>query len=128
MLLVEGSCCCSAAKSCLTLGDPMDCNMSGFPVLHYLLEFAQTHVHLILCHPLLFLASIFPSIRVFSSESTLHIRWPKDWCFIFCISPSNEYPGLVSFRIDWFDLFAVQKTLTSLLQHHSLKASILNRW
>ena len=76
--------------------------------------------HLILCHPLLLLPSIFPSIRVFSNESVLHIRWPKYWSF--SISPSNEYSGLISFRIDWFDLFAVQKTLKSLLQHHSSKA------
>ena len=81
--------------------------------------------HLILCHSLLLLPSIFPSIRVFSNESTLHIRWPKYWCFSFSISPSNEYSGLISFRIDWFDLLAFQGTLNSLLQHRSLKASIL---
>ena len=81
--------------------------------------------HFILCHPLLFLPSIFPSIRVFSSESVLHIRWPKYWNFSFSISPSNEYSGLISFRMDWFDLLAVQGTLKSLLQHHSSKASIL---
>ena len=81
--------------------------------------------HLILCHPLLLLPSIFPSIRVFSSESVLHIRWPKYWSFSFSISPSNEYSGLISFRMDWLDLFAVQGTLKSLLQHHSLEASIL---
>ena len=81
--------------------------------------------HLILCHPLLLLPSIFPSIRVFSGESVLHIRWPKFWSFSFSISPSNEYSGLISFRIDWFDLFAVQGTLKSLFQHHSSKASIL---
>ena len=80
--------------------------------------------HLILCHPLL-LPSIFPSIRVFSKESVLCIRWPKYWSFSFNISPSNEYAGLISFRIDWFDLLAVQGTLNSLLQHHSSKASIL---
>ena len=80
---------------------------------------------LILCHPLLLLPSIFPSIRVFSNESALHIRWPNRWNFSFSISPSNEYSGLISFRIDWFDLFAVQGTLKSLLQHHSSKASIL---
>ena len=79
---------------------------------------------LILCHPLL-LSSIFPSIRVFSNESALHIRWPKIWNFSFNISPSNEHPGLISFRMDWLDLLAVQGTLKSLLQHHSLKASIL---
>ena len=81
--------------------------------------------HLILCYPLLLLSSIFPSIRVFSSESFLHIRWPKDWSFFFNISPSNEHPGLISFRMDCFDLLVVQGTLKSLLQHHSSKASIL---
>ena len=80
--------------------------------------------HLILCCPLFLLASIFPSIRVFSNESVLHIRWPKYWNFSFSISPSNEYSGLISFRIDWLDLLAVQGTLKSLLQHHSSKASI----
>ena len=81
--------------------------------------------HLILFHPLLLLLSIFPSIRVFFKESALHIRWPKDWSFSFNISPSNEYPGLISFRKDWLDLLAVQGTLKSLLQHHSSKTSIL---
>ena len=81
--------------------------------------------HLILCHPLLLLPSIFPSIRVFSSESALHIRWPKYWSFSFNISPSNEHPGLISFRMDWLDLLAVQGTCKSLLQQHSSKASIL---
>ena len=81
--------------------------------------------HLILCRPLLLLPSIFPSIRVFSKESALHIRWPKYWSFSFSISPSNEYSGLISFRMDWLDLLAVQGTLKSLLQHHSSKASIL---
>ena len=81
--------------------------------------------HLILCHPLLLLPSIFPSIRVFSNESALHIRWPKYWSFSFNISPSNEHPGLTSLRMDWLDLLAVQGTLKSLLQHHSSKASIL---
>ena len=81
--------------------------------------------HLILCHPLLLLPSIFPSIRVFSNESVLCIRWPKYWSFSFSISPSNEHPGLISFRIDWLDLLAVQGTLKSLLQHHTSKASIL---
>ena len=83
--------------------------------------------HLILCHPLLLLPSIFPNIRVFSNESALCIRWPKHWSFSFNISPSNEHPGLISFRMDWLDLFAVQGTLKSLLQHHSSKASILQR-
>ena len=81
--------------------------------------------HLILCHPLLLLPAIFPSIRVFSNESALHIRWPKYWSFSLNISPSNEHPGLISFRMDWLDLFAVQGTPKSLLQHHSSKASIL---
>src|SRR5574337_19274 len=82
--------------------------------------------HLILCHPLLLLPSIFPSTRVFSNESALRIRWPKYWSFSFSLSPFNEYSGLISFRIDWLDLFAVQGTLKSLLQHHSSKASILH--
>ena len=81
--------------------------------------------HLIFYHPFLLLPSVFPSIRVFSNESALRIRWPKYWSFSFSISPSNDYSGLISFRIDWFDLLAVQGTLKSLLQHHSLKASIL---
>ena len=81
--------------------------------------------HLILCRPLLLLTSIFPSTRVFSNESALHIRWPKDWSFSFNINPSNEHPGLISFRMDWLDLLAVQGTLKSLFQHHSSKASIL---
>ena len=83
--------------------------------------------HLILCHPLLFLPLILPSIRVFSNESALRMRWPKYWSFSFNISPSNEHPGLISFRIDWLDLLAVQGTLKSLVQHHSSKASILQR-
>ena len=83
--------------------------------------------HLILCHPLLLLPSVFPSIRVFSNESTLHMRWAKYWSFSFGISPSNEHPGLISFRMDWLDLLAVQGTLKSLLQHHSSKALILRR-
>ena len=106
--------------------------MAGFPVLHDLPEFAQTHVHestmpsthLIRCHSLL-LPSVFPGIRIFSSESVLHIRWPKYWSFSFRISPSSEYTGLISFRFDWLDLLAVQGTLKSLLQHHNLKASVL---
>ena len=83
--------------------------------------------HLVLCHPLFLLPSIFPSLRIFSNESALRIRWPKYWSFSFSISPSNEYPGLMSFRMDWLDLLAVQGTLKSLFQHHSLKASILRR-
>ena len=89
------------------------------------IELVTPSNHLILCRPLLLLPSIFPSIRVFANESVLRIRWPKYWSFSFSISPSNEYSGLISFRIDWFDLFAVQGTLKSLLQHHSSKASIL---
>ena len=108
-------------------------SMPDFPVLHHHLELAQTHVHwvgdaiqhLILCHPLLLLPSIFPSIRVFSSKLALCIRWPKYWGFSFIISPSNVYSGLISFRIDWLDLLAVQGTLKSLPQHHSSKASVL---
>ena len=109
------------------LYNPINCSTPGSPVLHYLLEFAQTHAHLdstiSSCHPIL-LPSIFPSIRVFSNDSVLHIRWPKYWSFSFSISPCNEYSVLISFRIDCFDL-AVQGSLRSLLQHHSLKASIL---
>ena len=82
--------------------------------------------HLILCHPLLLLPSIFPSIRIFSNESALHSKWPKYWSFSFDISPSNEYSGFISFRIDWFDFLAVHRTLSSLLQHHSLKAPVFS--
>ena len=111
----------------------MNCSMPGFPVLHYLPEFAQTHTHWVgdtiqpshLGHPLLLLPSIFPSIRVFSSGSALPSRWPKYWSFSFSNNPSSEYSGLISFRMDRFDLLAVQGTLKSLLQHHSLKALIL---
>ena len=107
----------------------MDCSMSGFPVPHYLPEFAQTHVcwvsDAILCCPLLLLPSVFPSIRVFSNELVLCIRWPKYWLFSFSISLSREYSGLISFRIDRFELLAVQGTLKSLLQHYNSKASIL---
>ena len=88
-------------------------------------ELVMPSTHLILCRPLLLLPSVFPNIRVFSDESALHIRWPKYWSFSFNISPSNEHPGLISFRMDWLDLLAVQGTLKSLLQHHSSKASIL---
>ena len=122
----------SVTKSFLTLCHPMDCSTPGLPVHHQLPEFTQTHVHLsvmpsnhlILCHPLLS-PSIFPSIWVFSKESVLHIRWPKYWSFSFSISPFNEYSGSISFKIDWFDLLAVQGTLKSLLQHHSSKALVL---
>ena len=111
----------------------MDCSTPGLPVHHQLPEFTQTHVHwvsdainhLILCSSLLLLPSIFPSIKVFSDESVLHIRWPKYWSFSFSISPSNEYSGLISFRVDWFDLLALQGALKSLLQHHSSKTSML---
>ena len=111
----------------------MNCSRPGFPVHHQLLEPAQTHVRLVrdaiqpshLCHPLLLLPSIFPIIRVFSNESVLRIRWPKYWSFSFNISSSDEYSGLISFRMDWLNLLAVQGTLKSLLQHHSSKASIL---
>ena len=89
------------------------------------IELVMPPNHLILCCPLLLLPAIFPSIRVFSNESALCIRWPKYWSFIFSISPSNKYSELISFRIDWFDLLAIQRTLKSLLQHHSSKASIL---
>ena len=118
-----------------TLESPLDCSTPGFFVLHYFIsqsllklksiESVMLSNHLILCCPLLLLPSIFPSIRVFSNESVLHIRWPKYSSFSFSISPSNEYSGLVSFRIDWLDLLSVQRTLKSLLQHHSSKASIL---
>ena len=89
------------------------------------IESVMPSKHLILCHPLLLLLSVFPSIRVFSSESALSIRWPKYWSFSFSISPSNEHPGLISFRMDWLDLLADQGTLKNLLQHHSSKASVL---
>ena len=91
------------------------------------IELVMPSNHLILCHPLLFLHSVFPSIRVFSSESALHIRYPKYWSFSFSISPSNEYSGLISFRIDWLYLLAIHRTLKSLLQHHSSKASVLQQ-
>ena len=120
-------------QSCLTLCNPIDCSMPGFPVHHQLPEFTQTHVHWVSdaiqpSHPL-----SSPSPPAFNlsqhwglfNESTLHIRWPKFWSFSFCISPSNEYSGLISFTIAWFDLLAVQGTLKDLLQHHSSKASIL---
>ena len=120
----------SVTQLCLTLCDPMDCSMPGLPVHHQLPEFTQTHVHHVSdairpFHPRLLLPSIFPSIRVFSSESVLRIRWPKYWSFSFNISPSSEYSRLISFRMDWLDLLAVQDTLKSLLQHHTSKASII---
>ena len=120
----------SVSQSHLTLCDPMGCSMPGFPSLSLSLlklmsiPLVMPFNYLILCCPLL-LPSIFPSIRVFSSELFLPIRWPKYWSFSFSISPWNEHPGLISFRMDWLDLLAVQETLKSLLQHHSSKASIL---
>ena len=111
----------------------MNCSTPGLPVYHQLLEFTQLmsielvmpSSHPILCRPLLLLPPIPPSIRVFSNESTLHIKWPKYWSFSFSIIPAKEISGLISFRMDWLDLLAVQGTLKSLLQHHSAKASIL---
>ena len=113
----------------------MNCSMPGLPVHHQLPEFTQTHIHwsvmpsshLILCHPLLLLPPIPPSMRVFSNESALRMGWPKYWSFSFSISPSKVHPGLISFRMDWLDLLAVQGTLNSLLLYHSSKASILQR-
>ena len=122
----------SVAQSCLTLCDPMDCSTPGFPITNsqsllrlMSIESVMPSNHLILCCPLLLLPSIFPRIGVFSSDSVLHITWPKYWSFSFSISPSNDYSGLIYFRIDWLDLLAVQGTFKSLLQHHSSKASIL---
>ena len=112
---------------------PMDHSMPGLPVHHQILdllkltpiESVMPSNHAILCHPLFFPPSIFPSIRVFSNESVLHIIWSKYWSFSFSLSPSNEYSGLISFRMDWFDIFAVQGTLKSRLKHHSSKTSVL---
>ena len=122
----------SVAQSCPTLCDPMNRTTLGLPVHHQswsllklmCIKSVMPSSHLILCHPLLLLPSIFPSIRVFSNDSALRIRWPKYWSFSFSIIPSKEIPGLISFRMDWLDLLAVQGTLKSLLQHHSSKASI----
>ena len=125
-----GDSCCSVSQLCPTLCNPMDRSMPGFPVLHHFLELAQTHVHWVgdaiqpSC-PLLLLPSIFLSIKVFSNELALCIRWPKYWSFSFSISPFNEYSGLISFRINWYAFLVVQGTLKSLLQHHSLEGSIL---
>ena len=124
----------SLPQSSLILCDTMYCSTPGLPAHHQLLEPAQTHVHWVSdaiqpSHPLsspLLLPLIFPSIRVFSNDSVLHIRWPKYWSFSFNISPTNEHPGLISFRIDWLDLLAVQGTLKSLLQHHSSNSSALS--
>ena len=123
----------SVAQSCPTLCDPMiaarqaslSITNSGSLLRLMSIQSVMLYNHLILCRPLLLLPSIFPSIRVFSNESFLHVRWPKYWGFSFSICPSNEYSGLISFRTDWLDLLAVQETLKSLLQHHSSKASIL---
>ena len=123
----------SVTQLCPTFCDPMDCSTPDLPVHHQLLEFTQTMSiesvmqsnHLILCRPLTLLPSVFPSIRVFSNESVIRIRWLKYWSCSFNISPSNDYSGLISFRMDWLDLLAVQGTLKSLLQHHSLKSSVL---
>ena len=123
----------SVAQSCLTLCNPMDCSTSDFPVHHQQPELAQTHVHWVGCaiqlshllsshSPLLLLPLIFSSIRVFSNESVLRIRCPKYWSFSFIISLTNEYSGLISFRMDWLYLLVVQGTLKSILQHHSSKA------
>ena len=129
-------CChCSVTKSGPTLRDLMNYSMPGSSALHYFLEFAQNmsielimlSSHLILWCLLLLWPSIFPSIRVFSNESVVHIRWPKCWSFSFSISPSNEYSGLISFRMDWLDLLDVQGTLQSLRQHHSSTTSVLRR-
>ena len=123
----------SVSQSCPALCNPMNCSMPGLPVHHQLPEFIQTHVHQVgdaiqPSHPLsslLLRPSIPPSIRVFSNESTLRMRWPKYWSFSLSISPSNEDPGQISFRMDWLDLLAVQGTRKSLLQYHSSKALIL---
>ena len=125
----------SVAQLCPALCNPMDCSMPGFPAHHQLPELTQTHVHKVddaiqpsdPLRPLLLLLSVIPSIRVLSNESVLCIRWPKYWNFSFSISPSNEYSGLISFRMDWLDLLAVQGTLKILLQNHSSKGSILWR-
>ena len=126
--------CCSVIQSRPTLCNPMDCSTSGFPVHHQLpelilklmsIELVMPSNHRVRCRPLLLLPSDIPSITVFSHESVLHIRWPKNWGFSFNISPFNEYSELVSFRMDWLDLLAVQGTLKSLFQHHSSKASVL---
>ena len=123
----------SVAQSCLTLCNPMNCRTPGLPVHQNSqsslrltsVKSVMPSSHLILCHPLLLLPPIPPSIRVFSNESSLLMRWPKYWSFSFSIIPSKEIPGLITFRMDWLDLLAVQGTLKSLLQHHSSKASIL---
>ena len=132
-LQLQYGCCYSVAKSCPALSDPMNCSSPCFPVLAISrslvklmpIELAMLSNRLILCYPILLRPSIFPSVRVFSSESALCIMWPKYWSFSFSISPSNEYSGLISFRIDWLDLLVVQRTLKIILQHHNSKTSIL---
>ena len=132
--LICNACCIqftSVPQSCLNLWDPMNCSTPGFPVLHHLPELAQTHVHRVddaiqtsyPLSPLLLLPSIFPTIGLLTNETILRIRWRRYWSFSFSISPSNIYSGLISFRIDWLDLLAIQGTLKSLL--HSFKAWIL---
>ena len=124
---------CLVAQSCPTLREPMDCSTPGFPVHHHLwsllklmsIESVMPSNHLFLYCPLLLLSSFIPNIRVFSNEFALRIRWPKYWSFSFSISPSNEYSGPNSFRIDWSDLLAIKGTLKRLLQHYSSKPSIL---
>ena len=124
------------SQSCPTLCEPMNCSTPGLPVHHnsqsppkpMSIESVMPSNHFILCHPLLLPPSVFPSIKVFSNESALPIRWPKYWSFSFNIGPSNEYSGLISFWMDWLDLLAVQGTLKSLLQHHSSKVSILQHY
>ena len=124
----------SVIQSCPTLCDPMNRSTPGLPVHHQpqsslrlkSIESVMPSSYLILCRPLLLLSSISPSIRIFSNKSNLLMRWPKYWSFSFSTSPSNEHPGLISFRMDWLDLLAVQGTLKSLPQHHSSKASILH--
>ena len=127
-------CCCSVSQPCPTRCNPMDCSTPCFPVLDHLLKLAQTHVHWVsdVIQPSRPLSCPSPafnlsSIRGFSNESDIHIRWPKYWSFSFSINPSNEYSGLISFRMDWLDLLVVQEILRSLLQHHSSKESILQR-
>ena len=116
----------SVTQSCSTLCDPMNCGTPGLSVHHQLPELTNTQIHWVSdaiqsSHPLLFLPSIFPNFRVFSNESALHIRWPNYWRFYFSINPSNEHSGLISFRMDWLDLLAVQGTLKSVHQHHISK-------
>ena len=123
-------CCCSAAKSCPTLWTvvcqvPLPSTTSWSLLQFIFIELVMLSSHLTLCCPLLFLPSMFPSIRVFSNELILYTRWPKYWSFSISISPSNEYSRLTSFRIDWLDLLAVQETLKSLLYHYNSKASVL---